>query len=52
MTNELQIKRKEYEINSVPTSSIDENIKVVAIPSFPWICRDNLYKNLTEIIPH
>ena len=52
MTNELKIKRKEYEINAVPTTSTDENIKVVSISGFPWICRDNRYKNLTEIIPH
>ncbi len=48
MTNELKIKRKEYEINAVPTTSIDENIKVVSHTCFPWICRDNVIKTLTK----
>ncbi len=51
MTNEVKIKMKEYEINAVPTTIIDGNIKVVGIPDFPWICGDGLYKKLKEKYP-
>jgi hypothetical protein len=46
MTNELKLKMKEYGIKAVPTTTMDENIKVVGIPDFPWICGDELYRKL------
>jgi hypothetical protein len=46
MSEDLKVKMKNYGITAVPTTIIDDNIKVVGIPDFPWICGDDLYKRL------
>ena len=33
---------KEYSVTMVPTTIIDGSIKVVGIPDFPWICREDV----------
>lgn len=35
MTDEVKLKIKEYDVKAVPTSIIDEEIKIVDIPDFP-----------------
>ncbi len=42
-------KIKNYDVRAVPTIIIDEEIKVVGIPDFPWICGDDLYKILKRL---
>jgi hypothetical protein len=42
---------KNYGIKAVPTTIIDDIIKVVGIPHFPWICGDDLYKRLKHEYP-
>jgi hypothetical protein len=44
MTDKVKSKIKEYDVKAVPTTIIDEEIKIVGIPDFPWICGDDLYK--------
>jgi len=51
MTAEVKVKMKNYGITSVPTTIIDDGIKVVGIPNFPWICGDDLYKKLKKEYP-
>lgn len=51
MTDDIKVKMKEYGIKAVPTTIIDGEIKVVGIPDFPWICRDDLYKKLKREYP-
>jgi thiol-disulfide isomerase/thioredoxin len=46
MSEDLKVKIKKYGVTAVPTTIIDDNIKVVGIPDFPWICGDDLYKRL------
>ena len=46
MSEDLKVKMKKYGVTAVPTTIIDDNIKVVGIPDFPWICGDELYKRL------
>lgn len=46
MTEEIEMKMKDYDVRAVPTTIIDGEIKVVGIPDFPWICGDDLYKKL------
>ena len=48
MTDDLKLKMKKYGIKAVPTTIIDGNIKVVGIPDFPWICREDLYMKLKK----
>lgn len=48
MTDEIKKKISDYDIISVPTTVIDGKIKVVGIPDFPWICSDELYKELEK----
>ena len=51
MTDEVKLKIKEYDVKAVPTTIIDEEIKIVGIPDFPWICGDDLYKKLKSKYP-
>lgn len=51
MTDEVKKKMKHYGVNAVPTVIIDEKIKVVGIPDFPWICSDDLYQKLKREYP-
>jgi hypothetical protein len=46
MTEEVKVKMKNYGVKAIPTTIIDGEIKVVGIPDFPWICREDLYKKL------
>jgi tRNA U54 and U55 pseudouridine synthase Pus10 len=46
MTEDVKSKMKKYGVNTVPTTIIDGEIKVVGIPDFPWICGDELYTKL------
>ena len=51
MNAEVKLKMKHYDVKAVPTIIIDGNIKVVGIPDFPWICSEDLYKNLKRDYP-
>ena len=51
MTEEIKVKMRDYRVKAVPTTVIDGNIKVVGIPDFPWICGDDLYKQLKNKYP-
>ena len=42
MSEDLKQRMKRFGINAVPTTIIDDKIKVVGIPDFPWICSDDL----------
>ncbi|MHB8566871.1 MAG: thioredoxin family protein [Nitrososphaerales archaeon] len=44
-------KVKRYNIVSVPTIVIDEKIKVVGVPQFPWFCGDEFYRMLERMYP-
>jgi hypothetical protein len=47
MTEDVKSKMKKYGAKAVPTTVIDDDeIKVVGIPDFPWICGDELYIKL------
>jgi thiol-disulfide isomerase/thioredoxin len=46
MTEEIKQKMKTYGVNSVPTTIIDGEVKVVGIPDFPWICSEDMYTKL------
>jgi hypothetical protein len=35
MSEDLKVKMKKYGVTAVPTTIIDDNIKVVGIPDFP-----------------
>ena len=48
MSDDIKTKMKDYEIKAVPTTIIDDKIKVVGIPDFPWVCADELYKKLNK----
>jgi glutaredoxin len=48
MTEEIKQKMKTYGVNSVPTTVIDGEVKVVGIPDFPWICSDDMYTKLKK----
>ena len=48
VNEEIAKKIKEYKINSVPTIIIDGKIKIVGLPSFPWICDNEFYKYLEK----
>lgn len=50
-TEEVEAKMREYGVNAVPTIVIDGEIKITGIPSFPWICDDDLYRRLREEYP-
>jgi Thioredoxin domain len=39
---------KIYGVNSVPTTVIDGEVKVVGIPDFPWICSEDMYSKLKK----
>jgi hypothetical protein len=51
MTDELRTKIKEYDIKAVPTTVIDNKIKVVGIPDFPWACNEDFYGRLKSEYP-
>src|SRR5919198_3464979 len=51
MTNDIRRKMKEYDVTPVPTTIIDDNIKVVGIPDFPWICGEDLHLKLKREYP-
>jgi glutaredoxin len=42
---------KKFAITSVPSIVIDEKIKVVGVPSFPWFCGDEFYSMLEKKYP-
>ncbi|MDV3277158.1 MAG: thioredoxin family protein [Nitrososphaerales archaeon] len=42
---------KKFGITAVPSIVIDERIKVVGLPNFPWFCGDGFYKMLEEKYP-
>ena len=44
-------KIKMYDILSVPTIVIDEKIKIVGVPQFPWFCGDEFYSMLEKNYP-
>lgn len=48
MTEEVKQKMKKFGVNAVPTTIIDDKIKVVGIPDFPWICSEDLYAQLRK----
>jgi len=37
---------KKFKINAVPTIIIDDEIKIVGIPDFPWFCGEEFYEML------
>jgi glutaredoxin len=45
-------KAKEYGITSVPTIIIDEKIKFVGNPLFPWFCGEEFYYELARKYPY
>ncbi|MGI0083290.1 MAG: thioredoxin family protein [Nitrosopumilaceae archaeon] len=51
MTEAIKVKVKNYGVIAVPTTIIDGKIKIVGIPSFPWICGEDLYKKLEKEYP-
>jgi protein-disulfide isomerase len=51
MTEEIKQRMKTYGVNSVPTTRIDGEVKVVGIPDFPWICSDDIYTKLKKDYP-
>ena len=51
MTDEIKQKMRNYGVNSVPTTVIDGEVKVVGIPDFPWICGDDMYSKLKKDYP-
>jgi len=42
---------KIFKINAVPTIIIDNEIKIVGIPEFPWFCGEEFYKMLKSHFP-
>ena len=40
-----------YDITVVPSIVIDEKIKVVGVPTFPWFCGDRFYAMLESMYP-
>lgn len=48
MTEEVKQKMRTYGVNSVPTTVIDGEVKVVGIPDFPWICSGDMYTKLKK----
>ena len=44
-------KIKMYDIAAVPTIIIDEKIKIVGVPPFPWFCGDEFYSKLEKDYP-
>ncbi|MDV3293121.1 MAG: thioredoxin family protein [Nitrososphaerales archaeon] len=42
---------KRYSIGAVPSIVIDGKIKVVGIPTFPWLCGDGFYEMLERRYP-
>lgn len=44
-------KIKMYDIAAVPTIVIDEKIKIVGVPRFPWFCGDEFYSVLEKKYP-
>lgn len=51
MTEEVNVKMRDYGIKAVPTTIIDGKIKVVGIPDFPWVCGEELYRKLKQEYP-
>jgi glutaredoxin 3 len=46
MTEHVKMKMKKYGVKAVPPTIIDGNIRIVGIPDFPWICREDLFQKL------
>lgn len=42
---------KKFGITAVPSMVIDERIKVIGLPTFPWFCGDEFYKMLEKNYP-
>ena len=42
---------RKYNVNAVPSIVIDEKIKVVGVPSFPWFCGEEFYGKLEREYP-
>lgn len=42
---------KKYNVTAVPSIVIDEKIKVVGVPSFPWFCGEEFYSKLEREYP-
>lgn len=51
MSDDIKRKMKDYGVKAVPTIIIDNKIRVVGIPDFPWICGDELYQKLSKEYP-
>jgi tRNA U54 and U55 pseudouridine synthase Pus10 len=51
IAGELRKKMKEYNVKAVPTTVIDNEIKVVGIPDFPWVCSEEMYTKLKKQYP-
>jgi hypothetical protein len=51
ITDELELKLRDYSVKSVPTTIIDSKIKIVGIPDFPCICNEDLYEKLIKEYP-
>jgi Thioredoxin domain len=46
MTEDVKTKMKKYGVKAVPTTIIDDSIRIVGIPDFPWICGEDLFQEL------
>ena len=46
VTEELRKKINNYGVTAVPTIVVDDKIKVVGVPNFPWICNPDLHEKL------
>ena len=46
MTEDIKIKMKKYGVKAVPTTVIDDSIRIVGIPDFSWICGEDLFQKL------
>lgn len=47
--NRREVER--YGVIAVPTIVIDDRIKVVGMPDFPWFCGDEFYRKLEMEFP-
>lgn len=50
-TEETRTKMETYGVNAVPTIVIDGEIKITGVPTFPWVCDDDLYRRLRKEYP-
>ena len=51
ITDDIELKLRDYCVKSVPTTIIDGKIKIVGIPDFPWMCSEDLYEKLKKDYP-